>query len=497
MGLNNYPAMQTRYYFLFLLLVGCLPLAAQQTGDPVEDFRQRGPFNLPGGLPRAVTLALGPDDQLMAGLGSGPNGGMYFTAGGGDWSLLGRNADAFDDAGNLLYSAGGDAAFVGDGSRRFYSPSVIRGVLLGVFAGPDSDRALDEISRDRGTFTNSLAVEYTRFANYATDELSYFAGFNRITATSQLTSRVGRFGIFQNAITGRRDFRSDGYRVAGSFVTVTAVGAGSSPAGLTYFGMEGDGVLFSVRNAASENGRLRRLNSAAFPSGRVSGIDVNPADDGDILVAFRGQGGVVRSTDAGATFTNVTGNLPGEVNDVARIGDARFFAATSQGLYTTTNLAGGQTNWVLASPAVVGTDEVNQIKVRADGLVGVATSEQGVLTGRYVGTGEVVDDGTDDGDDGITEPDNITFIRVSPNPVSRSGRLRVNFRLRSDEAATIRIFDPNGRVAFEQEYPDATEGLNREVIRLRRLRLRRGVHTVVVSTPTDPGEPQRLVVRRR
>jgi len=135
------------------------------------------------------------------------------------------------------------------------------------------------------------------------------------------------------------------------------------------------------------------ITNGAFPAAYVSGIAVNPNDVAEVLVTvsnysvasvFHAPDG----TSATPTWADVEGNLSGEQGPSVRrgailpiSGGARYYVATSVGLYSTTTLAGGSTVWAQEGPSTIGNVVVDDVAARAsDGLVLVGTHGNGIYS---------------------------------------------------------------------------------------------------------------------
>ena len=139
------------------------------------------------------------------------------------------------------------------------------------------------------------------------------------------------------------------------------------------------------------------LTASPLPTGNgvyASCIAIDPADADHILVAFSNYSipSVFHSSDAGATFTDVSGNLEEDPSDGSGNGPAvnwaaitnhtsleTYFVGTSTGLYSTSTLNGTSTNWQQEGGSNLGNVVVDMVRIREeDGLVLVATHANGV-----------------------------------------------------------------------------------------------------------------------
>ena len=138
------------------------------------------------------------------------------------------------------------------------------------------------------------------------------------------------------------------------------------------------------------------LSTAGLPLGAYVGcIAVDPRDVNKLIVVFPNYGvvSVFASEDGGQSWTPVAGNLedrPDGSGDGPSVrwvsilyvqGRPVYFAGTSVGLFSTTELDGPRTYWVQEGGATIGSLVVDMIDVRhSDGYVAVGTHGNGIYT---------------------------------------------------------------------------------------------------------------------
>jgi trimeric autotransporter adhesin len=152
-----------------------------------------------------------------------------------------------------------------------------------------------------------------------------------------------------------------------------------------YVGTEGARVV-KVSNA---NGSPSGANvSTGLPaSGTVSCIAMDPNDSTHLLVTYSNYSttSVYESTNSGTSWTSVEGNLPDMPVRSAifsPIGGDSAMIATELGVWSTTNLNGGSTNWASTSTGMSNC-RVDMLQYRAsDSLIVAATHGRGVFTTR-------------------------------------------------------------------------------------------------------------------
>ena len=142
-----------------------------------------------------------------------------------------------------------------------------------------------------------------------------------------------------------------GYRIFG---TITTVAAAKSDGKVIYVGTD-DGLLWRTTDLGASWTRLEDPDDPITPENEddlpdtwVTRVAVDPSNADVAYATFSGfRGGdatphVVKTTDGGATWTNISGNLPAApVNDVVVIPGGRLAVATDVGAFLTSD--GGAT----------------------------------------------------------------------------------------------------------------------------------------------------------
>jgi photosystem II stability/assembly factor-like uncharacterized protein len=224
------------------------------------------------------------------------------------------------------------------------------------------------------------------------DKVMYLAGGRHLWRNSDLTAIPA--GGTNTAVNWSAVTPPDLFTLAGE--RISAIGVSTAPANTVYFGTN-RGNLFRVRNA-HQDPQATRLTDANFPRGSyISCIAVDPRNADRILVAFSNYNvnSLFYSTDAGATWTTVGGNLEEKPNGTGSGPSVRwvsilpinadqsiFFAATSTGLYTTTTLS-NTTLWLQEGGETIGKTPVHMIATRTtDFMVAVGTHGNGAYSTR-------------------------------------------------------------------------------------------------------------------
>lgn len=180
--------------------------------------------------------------------------------------------------------------------------------------------------------------------------------------------------------------------------SITAVCVSKKPANIVYYGTS-NGYVYRVDNANTGDPKVVNVTGiGTFPLGSyISCIAVDPLNASNVLVSFSNFGvlSMYYSTDAGATWTPVSGNLeqyPNGSGDGPSVqwvsimnvkGKSVYLAGTTTGLYSTASLDGMTTIWVQEGATSIGNTVVDYIDVRdIDGTVAVGTHGMGAFTAK-------------------------------------------------------------------------------------------------------------------
>jgi photosystem II stability/assembly factor-like uncharacterized protein len=125
-----------------------------------------------------------------------------------------------------------------------------------------------------------------------------------------------------------------GYRLRG---VVTAIGVSASDSNVIYAGTD-NGRLWVTRDLGGE--WIELSDNEALPGTWITRVTVDPADADTVYVSYSSYrdgsdaAHLVKTTDGGLTFTDITGDLPtAPVNDVVLAGDGLLAVATDVGVF--------------------------------------------------------------------------------------------------------------------------------------------------------------------
>lgn len=241
--------------------------------------------------------------------------------------------------------------------------------------------------------------------------------------------------------------------------SISAIGVSTrSPQSRVYYGTT-DGVVYRIDNARGTQPSAREVTGLNFPSGAyVNCIAVDPNNGDNALVVFTNYGiqSLYHTGDGGLSWTAVGGNLEENPDGSGRGPSCRWaaiglhdgkryiFVGTTVGLFSTTELDGGNTTWMLEGDESIGYVRVDMITMRkSDGAVAVATWGNGMYT-TTLPTSEIVRD---------VEERFVTDAR--PNPTA--GRTIISFTLNAPASTELFIYDTRGALIDRMpvEYLDA------------------------------------------
>lgn len=231
---------------------------------------------------------------------------------------------------------------------------------------------------------------------------------------------------------------------------ITAITVCTTPANRVYYGLANKKV-FRLDNANTSTPTLTNITgNAVFPTtANVNSIAVDPNNGDHLLVAFSNYRvySIYASSDAGATWTKVAGNLESTslgngagpsvrwVSIVPTASGNVYLAGTSTGLYGTNTLNGLNTIWTNLSPDEVGYMVVDMMDARAsDGRVAIATHGGGMYSMQITDT--IFTSAT------VIDP---LSLQVSAYPNPTAGRFTVSFTLQTPQEVTVILMDQNGR----------------------------------------------------
>ncbi len=225
----------------------------------------------------------------------------------------------------------------------------------------------------------------------------------------------------------------------------------TNPRHRLYYGTS-SGAIYRLDDAHTsiESKYIRKSN---LPGGFISSISVNPNDGNKVIISFSNYEipSIFYSDNGGESWVDVGGNLE-EMSSGYGAGPSirsvlifplkdgyRYFAATSTGLYSTSELNGWNTEWVLEGEDILGNIVVDMIKGRpVDGVLAAATHGNGIFSAAF--SEDVLATAKDVG----FLPETISLGQNFPNPFNPT--TIIPFHLKEKGIIFLTIYDIRGRV---------------------------------------------------
>ncbi|HWE56561.1 MAG TPA: sialidase family protein [Acidimicrobiales bacterium] len=130
----------------------------------------------------------------------------------------------------------------------------------------------------------------------------------------------------------------------GGIIYAAWVGGGGNP-----------GPAFASGIATNYGGKWHQVNMTGLPDRYIAGVTVDPTNPAHAYAIFNGYsrrfvpgggvGHVFETTNGGASWTDVSGNLPDIASDALVLSHGKMALATDQGVFTATAGAGTATTW--------------------------------------------------------------------------------------------------------------------------------------------------------
>ena len=228
----------------------------------------------------------------------------------------------------------------------------------------------------------------------------------------------------------------------------------NSQASVLYLGASGSDVppqILRLDDATSSTMAPVDISIAGAASDAyVHGIAVNPEDGDEILVVFSNYNitGLYHSTDGGASYAAVEGNLEGTENlpgpslrSAAILplpSETLYVLGTSTGVYSTNTLSGDATTWTLEAASELGHGIVEYVTVRpSDGRIAVATHGRGIFIGSTQNLVSIEDE----------SPSTAESFALHPNyPNPFQGSTTITYSLKEASQVSLNLYDVSGRL---------------------------------------------------
>ncbi len=345
---------------------------------------------------------------------------------------------------------GGDGSFcaIADNATDFYF-SLQQGKMwrtkLNASGGVDSSARIDPIGGFGYLFVNPFVIDPNN------NNIMYLAAGRCLWRNNNL-SGIPLVNNWDSITTNWVKF-TDSLPAAGT--QITAIAACKTPANRVYYGSSYK-RLYRIENANVGTPSRVDITSSLFPGGsNISCVAVDPSNGDNLLVVFSNYGSysLFYSTDAGATFKKVGGNLEEHPSGggngpsirwatIIPLADGTvYLVGTSVGLFATTHLhtEADSTVWVQQGSTTIGSSVVNMIDYRAtDGLVVIATHSAGMFS-THINSIADVSTATPT----VNNHFDLDFNNF-PNPFTNTTTIR--FSLKESSNVTLKVYDGQGRL---------------------------------------------------
>lgn len=229
---------------------------------------------------------------------------------------------------------------------------------------------------------------------------------------------------------------------------ITALNLSQAEKNTLYYGTS-SGKLYKMNNTNNTQRQRLDITGSNFPTGGyISSIALNPLNKDEVLIAFSNYNiqSLFHSNDAGATWTEVGGNLEEKPDGTGSGPSVRwvtilplannetaYLTGTSVGLFSSATMNGVSTSWVQEGKTTIGNAVVDMIQARlTDGMVAVATHGRGIFSTRYANSF------------GIPSTDGFALEQNFPNPFKTVTTIK--YRLDQDAQVKLRIYDTQGKL---------------------------------------------------
>lgn len=318
----------------------------------------------------------------------------------------------------MPYNSDGSHCFVGAGATEYYV-SIQQGRVSRILL--DADYKLTQMARidpkglekNKYQFINPFAVDKQEWKRV------YIPNGNTLWRNNDVSLIPLHNQIDSNAVlTGWEEVTVA--RLPDSNDRITAISTSSAQPDVLFYGTS-KGRLYKLSNASTTNASVQIITGSNFPSGYINNITVHPTDTNKLYCVYSNYAilSVFYSSDAGATWTAISGNLEQNANGsgngpscrwltVVPLSDSTlYFLGTSTGLYSTSKLNGTNTVWSRQGPHSIGFNMVTMMDFRTtDNTLAVATYGAGVFSSVVSSKDRT----------GIKEFSTLNHVQVYPNP---------------------------------------------------------------------------------
>jgi len=404
-----------------------------------------------GGVSKAADITI--PAMVWATLNHGYNVTQFYSVsippdGGSDMIMAGAQ-DNGTQLGNAPGASDWTMVFGGDGTIVEVSPAAANRLYTQYQNGPIHRQnwdGSDLVSIQPTGSVNQLFVNPIVLDPNNSSILYYAAG---VSASSSRIWRNDSAPIATDAIGWTSLAATEVGAGTGYVRRITALGISTAgSANVLYYGTV-DGLVFKAVNANTATPTVTNITPPGMNGGTLTGgfvrcIAVDPTNSDRALLAFGNYNfqSLWYTTDGGATWTDVEGNLAGVSGPSIRwatmfyLGSSvRVFLGTSIGVLWTGSLAGGATTWSQEAADAIGNVIIGYMDYRAsDRTLAVGTHSRGVFTTQFTPATDV---------DGGGFGPRVMLGPGYPNP-SR-GPVTFDFELPRACEVSLRLYDIMGR----------------------------------------------------
>lgn len=277
---------------------------------------------------------------------------------------------------------------------------------------------------------------------------------------------------------------------------ITTISVSTNPAHIIFYGTI-KGRVFKMTNAHTANPTAEDITGKDFPKGGyVACIETDPKNADRIFVVFSNYNvlSIFYSANGGKSWVPVSGNLE-EKPDGTGIGPSVrwlkmlhteqgiiYFAGTSVGLFSTTEINGSNTIWLKEGENVIGSLIVDVIEAReSDALVVVGTQGGGVFSTNVQWTSVKEQ----------TPPKSIVLEQNYPNPAVNE--TSISFSLDRFMPVSLYIYDIFGNVVSRPIYSQFLSGKQKIIVNTTQFST--GSYFYVLETPVGNLSKQMKVLK--
>ncbi|TAL70542.1 MAG: T9SS type A sorting domain-containing protein [Bacteroidetes bacterium] len=258
-----------------------------------------------------------------------------------------------------------------------------------------------------------------------------------------------------------------------------------------------NGKVFRLDDPRSNKNSPYEITCKDFPFfGFISCIETEPDNSDNVFVVFSNYAvlSIFYSSDGGMNWTKQGGNLEGNyetgtlgpsvryVKILKFHGKTVYFAGTSTGLYSTTELVGSNTVWVKEASNTIGNSIIDYIDTRnTDGLVVIATQGSGVFNAYY----------SISGNDSRNTENYFSLEQNSPNPAE--DYTDIKFSTEKPGNSIINLYDMHGN--FIKNITNTYYHTGNHSIRLNVSNLKSGVYFYTMESGNKKQTKKMIILR--